>query len=206
MTGEREGNMSTGNDGAAGRANGETPQATPEDAASDAAADAGEGGAAPGGDSAGDAIESLQQALEASRAEVREAREQALRVRAEAENLRKRTERDLENAHKYALERFVAELLPVKDSMELGLSAESAGAEQLREGTEMTLRMLANAVEKFGVQEVDPTGERFDPERHQAMSTRAVQGVEPGQVVQVVQKGYLLNERLVRPALVIVAE
>jgi molecular chaperone GrpE len=151
-------------------------------------------------------LEAVERELETARVEAEQAREQALRARAEADNLRKRAERDLENAHRFALERFVAELLPVKDSMELGLAAQTAGAEQLREGMEMTLRMLATASEKFGVREVDPAGARFDPELHQAMSTRAAEDVEPGTVVQVVQKGYLLNDRLVRPALVIVAQ
>jgi molecular chaperone GrpE len=151
-------------------------------------------------------LEDVERELEAARVEADQAREQALRARAEAENLRKRAERDLENAHRFALERFVAELLPVKDSMELGLAVQTAGAEQLREGMEMTLRMLATASEKFGVREVDPAGARFDPELHQAMSTRPAEDVEPGTVVQVVQKGYLLNDRLVRPALVIVAQ
>ncbi len=198
--------MSTGNDSTAGRANGEAPHAVPEKGAAESGAPDAPGGTPQDRGAPDERIQALEQALASARADAEEAREQALRARAEADNVRKRTERDLENAHKYALERFVAELLPVKDSMELGLSAGGAEVEQLREGTEMTLRMLANAVEKFGVQEVDPTGERFDPERHQAMSTRAVDGVPSGQVVQVVQKGYLLNERLVRPALVIVAE
>jgi molecular chaperone GrpE len=151
-------------------------------------------------------VEAVERELEAARAEAAQARDQALRALAEAENVRRRAERDLENAHRYALERFLAELLPVKDSMELGLAAESAGVEQLREGMEMTLRMLATAGEKFGVREVNPAGERFDPELHQAMSTRPADDVEAGTVVQVVQKGYLLNDRLVRPALVIVAQ
>ena len=88
--------------------------------------------------------------------------------------MRKRADRDLENAHKYALERFVNELLPVKDSLELGLAAatDSAAVENLREGTEMTLRMLSTAIEKFGVREVNPVGESFNPEAHQAVSTR----------------------------------
>ena len=198
--------MSTGNDSTAGRANGEAPHPIPEEGAAEPGAPDAPGDTPQDRGAPEERIQALEQALASARTDAEEAREQALRARAEADNLRKRTERDLENAHKYALERFVAELLPVKDSMELGLSAGGAEVEQLREGTEMTLRMLANAVEKFGVQEVDPTGERFDPERHQAMSTRAVDGVPSGQVVQVVQKGYLLNERLVRPALVIVAE
>ena len=147
-------------------------------------------------------IAALEAELQAARGESGQLREQALRAAAEADNVRKRAERDLENAHKYALERFVGELLPVKDSLELGLAAatESADVENLREGTEMTLRMLASAVEKFGVREVNPAGEPFDPEVHQAMSTRESGEAEAGTVLEVIQKGYLLNERLVRPA------
>jgi len=153
-------------------------------------------------------IDALEAELARLRAECEQHREQALRAAAEADNVRKRAERDLESAHRYALERFVAELLPVKDSLELGLAAagESAAVEDLREGTEMTLRLLSTAVEKFGVREVDPVGAAFDPQHHQAMSTRESGGAEPGTVLEVVQKGYLLNDRLVRPALVVVAK
>lgn len=159
-------------------------------------------------DSTTERIAALEVQLAAARSEAEQLRDQALRARAEAENLRKRTERDLENAHKFALERFVAELLPVKDSLELGLSAAGDGAsiEDLREGTQMTLRMLSSAVEKFAVREVNPQGETFDPQLHQAMSAQESEGANPGTVLQVVQKGYLLNDRLVRPALVIVAK
>jgi len=132
-----------------------------------------------------------------------------LRAKAELDNLRKRTERDVEKAHKFGLERFLTELLPVKDSMELGISAaseEGADVSKVREGVELTLKMLATAIEKFGIEEVDPQGEKFDPERHQAMTMQEAAGVEPGTVVSVIQKGYLLNGRLVRPALVIVAK
>lgn len=162
----------------------------------------------PGHDDGAARVAELEARLAAAQAEVQQHRDQALRARAEAENLRKRTERDLENAHKYALERFVAELLPVKDSLELGLSAAGDGAavEDLREGTQMTLRMLGAAVEKFGVREISPLGEAFDPQLHQAMSTQESEGSAAGTVLQVVQKGYLLNDRLVRPALVVVAK
>ncbi len=125
------------------------------------------------------------------------------------ENLRKRTRRDVEHAHKFGLERFVAEVLPVLDSMELGLSAaseEGVDTDKVREGMELTLKMLHTAVDKFGVSQVDPAGEQFDPERHQAMTMQETDTVEPGTVVSVIQKGYVLNERLVRPALVIVAK
>ena len=132
-----------------------------------------------------------------------------MRAHAELENVRKRLERDLQNAHKFALERFVSELLPVKDSLELGLAASSekgASAAGIVEGVELTLRMLDQAMEKFGVKTVDPDGEPFDPEFHQAMTMQESDTAEPGTVLTVVQKGYLLNERLVRPAMVIVAK
>ena len=135
--------------------------------------------------------------------------DRALRAQAELENVRRRLERDLQNAHKFALERFVSELLPVKDSLELGLAASAekeAGAAGIVEGVQLTLRMLEQAMEKFGVRTVDPAGEPFDPEFHQAMTMQASDTAESGTVLTVVQKGYLLNERLVRPAMVIVAK
>lgn len=133
---------------------------------------------------------------------------QLLLARAEVENSRRRTERDVENAHKYALERFVRELLPVKDSLELGLAAavgEGAELAKLREGMELTLKMLSAALEKFGVQEIDPKGSRFNPERHQAMAMQESATAEPNTVLTVYQKGYLLNDRLIRPAMVVVS-
>ncbi len=147
--------------------------------------------------------------LEDARAKADEHWQGLLRAKAEIDNLRKRSRRDVENAHKFGLERFVAEVLPVLDSMELGLSAaseEGVDGEKVREGLELTLRMLQAAVDKFGVTEVNPEGEKFDPERHQAMTMQETDAVDPGTVVSVIQKGYLLNERLVRPALVIVAK
>ena len=173
-------------------------------------------GAAPGDEASNPdtaspppSVADLQQALNEAEASRDEHEAALLRAKAELDNLRKRTERDLQNAHKFALERFVQALLPVKDSMEMGLAAasdDSADVAKLREGTELTLRMLSAATEKFGVVEVDPLGQPFDPERHQAISTVASTQTPSGAVVTVVQKGYLLNERLVRPAMVIVAE
>lgn len=133
---------------------------------------------------------------------------QCLRLQADIENLRKRSERDLANAHKYALERFAQELLPVRDSLEMGIAAfaaENTEPEKLSEGVELTLQVLSNALEKFGITEVDPQGERFNPDYHQAMSIQEHADVEPNTVVTVVQKGYLLHDRLIRPAMVIVS-
>jgi len=151
--------------------------------------------------------EELERALEDAERRAKEHRDSLLRARAEFENLRKRSERELENAHKYSLERFVSELLPVHDSLELGLAAagESADVAKLREGMELTLRMFDSVLEKFGVEQVNPADARFDPQVHEAMSTQEVEGVQPGTVTSVVQKGFTLNGRLVRPALVIVA-
>lgn len=134
---------------------------------------------------------------------------QLLRVRADMENLRRRAERDLENAHKYALERFIGELLPVKDSLEMGLVAasdETADIVKVREGLDLTVKMMQSAVQKAGVREIDPQGEKFNPELHQAMTTQGNADVEPNTVVAVYQKGYLLNDRVVRPAMVVVSK
>lgn len=132
--------------------------------------------------------------------------EKYLRAAAELENVRKRAARDVENAHKFALERFAAELLAVLDSLEMGLAAgEDADAETLLKGKEATLKQLLAIMERFGVEEVDPHGEPFDPALHEAMTVQPSAEVEPGSVVTVFQKGYALNGRLLRPARVIVA-
>ena len=173
------------------------------------AGEAGTTGARAGAAASGTPAADLDDALAAARREARESLERALRVQAELENFRKRTERDLENAHKYALERFVSELLPVRDSLELGLAAsagEGADASGIAEGMELTLRMLDQAMDKFGVSTVDPAGQPFDPGFHQAMTMQESDTAESGTVLTVVQKGCLLNDRLVRPAMVIVAK
>ncbi len=146
--------------------------------------------------------------LEDARGKADEHWDQCLRLQAEIDNLRKRSERDLANAHKYALERFVEELLPVQDSLEMGLAAfeqDNADVGKLKEGNELTLQMLANALAKFNVSEVNPQDEPFNPEFHQAISMQPRDDIAPNTVVTVVQKGYLLNDRLVRPAMVIVS-
>jgi molecular chaperone GrpE len=152
--------------------------------------------------------EEMTQLLEDARAKADEHWNQYLRAAAELENLRRRSERDLENAHKYALEKFAAELLPVKDSLEMGLAAaegDSVDPVKLREGVELTLKMLSSVMERFSIREVDPMGEKFDPQLHEAMSVQPRSDVEPDRVVAVVQKGYLLNDRLIRPAMVMVS-
>ena len=129
-----------------------------------------------------------------------------LRAAAELDNVRKRAARDVEHAHKFALENFGRELLAIVDSLEMGLAAaDSADAEALREGSEATCKLLKTTLERFGITEVDPEGEPFDPEMHEAMSMMPSDKVEPGSVAQVIQKGYALNGRLLRPARVMVA-
>lgn len=150
----------------------------------------------------------LTSMLEDARSKADENWNQCLRLQAEIENLRKRAERDLANAHKFALERFALELLPVRDSLEMGLSAVSGqdiDPEKLKEGVELTLQMLAGVLDKFAIREVDPQDERFNPDFHQAMSIQERADMEPNTVVTVVQKGYLLHDRLLRPAMVIVS-
>lgn len=150
----------------------------------------------------------LQRDLDQALAKADEHWKLYLGAHAEMENLRKRTERDVQNAHKFALERFFNELLPVRDSLEMGLAAadETTDIAKLREGVDLTLKQLTAAMEKFGVQEVNPLGARFDPHQHEAMAMAPTDQAEPNTVMQVVQKGYVLNERLIRPAKVIVAQ
>jgi len=143
--------------------------------------------------------------LEKAQSEAQENWDRYLRSAAELENVRKRASRDVENAHRFALERFSRELLAVRDSLEMGLAAESASVESLLEGSEATLKILGTTMQQFGIEVVDPAGEPFDPEFHEAISMQPSDDVEPGSVVTVVQKGYSLNGRLLRPAMVVVA-
>lgn len=144
--------------------------------------------------------------LEQAEAKASENWDRYLRCAAELENVRKRSSRDVENAHRFALERFSRGLLAVKDSLEMGLAAaENASIENLLQGSEATLKIFATTMQQFGIEEVDPAGEPFDPEFHEAISMMPSEDVEPGSVVTVVQKGYSLNGRLLRPAMVIVA-
>ena len=129
-----------------------------------------------------------------------------LRAKAETENVRRRAQDDVLKAHKFASEKFVSDLLAVKDSLEAALANENQSAENLRAGVELTLRQLVSVFEKGNVAEVNPLGEKFDPHKHQAISQVDAPGIEANQVVQVLQKGYSLHERIVRPALVMVAK
>ena len=129
-----------------------------------------------------------------------------VRAAAELENVRKRASRDVENAHKFALERFCTELLAVKDSLEMGLAAaDQADAQSLLEGKKATLKLLTTTMERFGVVELNPEGAPFDPQEHEAMTMQPSADAEPGSVLTVFQKGYALNGRLLRPARVVVA-
>ena len=129
-----------------------------------------------------------------------------VRAAAELENVRKRASRDIDNAHKYALERFCTELLAVKDSLEMGLAAaDKADAQSLLEGKKATLKLLTTTMERFGVVELNPEGAPFDPQEHEAMTMQPSADAEPGSVLTVFQKGYALNGRLLRPARVVVA-
>lgn len=146
----------------------------------------------------------LQAALAAAEARALESRDMYMRALAEMENIRKRSSRDIEQAHKYAVDRFANDLIGVKDSLELGLIA-AADPATLRAGTEATLKLLAKAFEKAGLTEIEPLGQPFNPELHEAMAMQPSNEHVPDSVLQVVQKGYQLNGRLLRPARVIVA-
>ena len=151
-------------------------------------------------------LSSLQDQLEAARAELEQLRADSLRERAELENQRKRLARDIDVARKFANERLLAALLPVIDSLEAGLAVQGDTAAHLREGMELTLRQLMKVAADNGLVAVDPAGQPFNPEHHQAMSMVESADHAPGHVVQVYQKGWLLNDRLLRPALVTVRQ
>ena len=148
---------------------------------------------------------SLESELEQLRSALGSLREEALRERAELENQRKRLARDVEQARRFANERLLSELLPVLDSLEAGLLAAAAQDGPLKDGLEATRRQLLKVGADHGMTQIDPQGETFDPAWHQAVSQVPAPGAEPGSVVQVFQKGYVLNDRLLRPALVAVA-
>ncbi len=154
--------------------------------------------------------EDLAAKLAAAEARANENWDRLLRMQADVENKNKRAQRDVQNARKFALETIAADLLPIKDSLEMGLAAASedaASVDSIREGSELTLKMLGGALEKHNIVEINPEGEKFDPEFHQAMSMQpAPEGTEPNTVISVMQKGYTLNDRLIRPALVMVAK
>ncbi|NII10417.1 nucleotide exchange factor GrpE [Oleiagrimonas sp. C23AA] len=161
--------------------------------------------AAPGDEQLAE-IEALTAKLGEAEQAAAEARETLLRERADLENQRRRVQRDLDNARRFANEKLLGELLPVCDSLEQGLAVQGADVEALRQGMELTLRSLRKVAEGAGLIAVDPLHQPFDPERHQAMSMVESDQHEPNTVVSVMQKGYVLNDRLLRPALVAVAK
>ena len=148
-------------------------------------------------------------AFESLQSELLEAKDQALRAVAELQNAQRRARMDVEKAHKFALEKFVNDLLPVADNLERAITASEQDNAELAavvEGVELTLKTLVDALKKHGVEPVDPAGEPFDPESSQAMTMVPNPDVEPNTVIDVFQKGYRLSGRLVRPAMVVVAK
>ena len=163
------------------------------------------------------ALESTEDAvtrLSAANDEIASLKDQLLRVQAEAENVRRRAARDVENAHKFALEKFAAELLPVVDSLEKAVESAQIGAETsdagaanaIGEGVELSLKLFYDVLEKAGISRIHPKGEPFDPQYHEAMAMLEHADAEPNSVLDVMQPGYTLNGRLVRPAMVVVSK
>jgi len=180
-----------------------TPDTADQSTADDAAGVASAPGS--GGRTEPDVMPSPEELLKAAELAAQEHHDAWLRAKAEMENVRKRAQIDVANAHKFALEGFAQELLPVRDSLEAALASTNLTLESLKSGVELTLKQLATAFEKANIKEINPLGEMLDPHKHQAMNT--VESDAPANtIVSVFQKGYELNERLVRPALVSVAK
>jgi molecular chaperone GrpE len=154
-------------------------------------------------------VEELQNALHEAEQKAQENWDKAVRVQAEMENLKRRTQKDLEDAHKFALTNFAKELLTVLDSLVLGLQAatgDSEDVQKFRVGSELTIKQFETTLAKFKIEAIDPIGQPFNAEQHQAMVMQEIEGAEPNTVVNVFQKGYMLNGRLLRPAMVVVAK
>ncbi|MEY3287885.1 MAG: hypothetical protein RLZZ419_127 [Pseudomonadota bacterium] len=154
-------------------------------------------------------VEELKQELEEAKQKAHESWDKAVRAQAEMENLKRRTQKDLEDAHKFALTSFGKELLPVFDGLVLGLQAATGDSEDVkkfREGSELSIKQFEALFAKFNIIAIDPLGQPFNAEQHQAMMMQEVEGAEPNTVVNVFQKGYMLNGRLLRPAMVVVAK
>ena len=159
----------------------------------------------PGAETGADTrVLDLETRLAAATADVEKQREEWLRAKAETDNVRRRGQEDVAKAHRFGIENFAGALLAVKDSLDAALTVENTSIESFKEGVELTARQLDSAFEKFAIVELNPVGEKFDPHRHQAIS-QAESDQEPNTVVTVLQKGYTLNDRVLRPALVIVA-
>lgn len=152
-----------------------------------------------------DTLPSIEEQIRNLELKVAETHDAWLRAKAEGENIRRRAQEDISKAHKFAVEKFAGELLAVKDSLEAAIKVETADLASMKSGVELTLRQLASVFEKFNLSEIDPTGERFDPHKHQAISMVEADAA-PNTVVSVLQKGYLLHDRVLRPALVTVSK
>ena len=150
-------------------------------------------------------IAELEKSLAEAAAEAEKVRDDFLRARAEGENIRRRASEDVARAHRYGVEGFANALLAVKDSLDAALTVENTSIESFKEGVELTSRQLISVFEKFSITEIDPQGQKFDPHRHQAIS-QVEADAEPNTVVTVLQKGYLLHDRVLRPALVVVSK
>ena len=157
---------------------------------------------------AGADAEKLAADLAAAVAEVEALKDQMLRVQAEAQNVRRRAEQDVEKAHKFGVEKFANEMLPIVDSLERAIEAfgDDEAVKPMKEGVEMTMNMFLSGLAKFQMEQVSPEGQAFDPALHQAMSMVDAPDAEPNTVIAVMQKGYTLHGRLVRPAMVVVAK
>ena len=202
-----------GQGGAGGGATGQGQADTAEPAAAGDAADQAEQGrgnqgsaSLPQGGSSADGQAELKALLTAAEANAKENHEQYLRALAEMENVRRRAQDDVSKAHKYAIESFAESMLPVRDSLEMALTVEVPSVENLREGVEATLRQLTSAFERNRVVVIDPLHQKFDPNLHQAISMAPSKDVAPNHVVSVLQKGYMINDRILRPALVTVSK
>jgi len=152
-----------------------------------------------------EAMPSLEESLRQAELKAAEHYDAWLRAKAEGENIRRRAQEDIAKASKFAAEKFSGAMVPVKDSLEAALAVENQTVEKMREGVELTLKQLASAFEGAGLTEENPVGQKFDPNRHQAISAIEAEG-EPNTVINVLQKGYLLHERVIRPALVVVSK
>jgi molecular chaperone GrpE len=181
-----------------------TPPAGPGDSPVDAAASSPKSAETPAETKAAPAADTGE-LLRQAEMKAQEHHEAWLRARAEADNIRKRTQVELANAYKYAVESMATELLPVKDSLEATLAADAAALESLRSGVDLTLKQLNTAFDKVNLKEINPVGEKFDPHQHQAISMLPSER-EPNTVINVLQKGYKLHDRVIRPALVTVAK
>ena len=183
-------------------------EASPELATEEASAT--DAQVAPEGEQPVDEMSRLQEQLDAAETAAGMARDELLRVQAEMQNLRRRTEQDIEKAHKFGQEKFSTELLAVMDNLERSAAAAEASEDEavqaIKEGVELTLKGFMDCFKRFNIEAVDPLGEPFDPQLHQAMSIQESPDAEPNSVIAVMQKGYTLHGRVIRPAMVMVSK